>query len=91
MWLCGDSYIWAQTSVLGVENLCSESIGFPGPAVKDLPANARDTSLVPRAGRSSGEGRGYPLQYSRLEYPTNRGAWQATVHGIAELDTTEAT
>ena len=77
--------------MLGVENLCSESIGFPGPAVKNLPANAGDASSVPRSGRSSGEGKSYPLQYSRLEYPMNRGGWRATVHGIAELDTTEVT
>ena len=36
-----------------------------------------------------GEGNGYPLQYSRLENPMKRGIWQATVHGVTELDTTE--
>ena len=36
-------------------------------------------------------GNGNPLQYSCLENPMDRGAWQATVHGFAELDTTEAT
>ena len=44
---------------------------------------------IPRSGKSLGEGNGYPLQYSCLENSMNRGAWWATVHGIAELDTIE--
>ena len=45
---------------------------------------------IPRLGRSLGEGNGYPLQYSCLENSKDRGAWQATVHGVCkELDTTE--
>jgi len=50
-------------------------------------ANARglrDMGLVPVSGRSPGGGNGNPLQYSRLENPMGRGAWQATVHGIAQ-------
>ena len=60
--------------------------------VKNTPANAgdvRDVGLIPGSGRSPGEGKGYPLQYSCLENPMDRGAWQATVHrGHAESDTT---
>ena len=44
---------------------------------------------IPGLGRSPEEGNGNPLQYSCLENPMDRGAWQATVHGISkELDTT---
>ena len=53
------------------------------------PGNTRDMDSVPRLGRSPGVGNGNPLQYSCLENPTDRGAWRATVHGIAELDTAE--
>ena len=64
---------------------------FPGSAVlKNLPANAgdsgdtRDMSSIPGLGRSSGEGNGYPLQYSCLEYFMERGVWQAAVHGVTK-------
>ena len=56
--------------------------------VKNLPANAgdvRDADLIPGSGRSPGEGNGNPLQYSYLENPMDRGAWQATVHGVARV------
>ena len=63
--------------------------------VKNLPANAgdiRDAGSIPGSGRSPGGGHGNPLQYSCLENPMNRGAWWATVCGVAtNLDTTEAT
>ena len=52
--------------------------------VKGPPANARDVSPIPGSGRSSGGGNGYPLQYSFLETPKNRGSWQAIVHGVAK-------
>ena len=49
--------------------------------VKNLPANAGDVSLIPGLGRSAGVGNADPLQYSCLGNPTDRGAWQVTVHG----------
>ena len=55
--------------------------------VKHLPANAgdvRDAGLIPGSGRSPGEGHGNPLQYSCLEDPMDRGAWQAIVHGVTK-------
>ena len=56
--------------------------------VKNLPANAREADSIPGSGRSPGEGNGNPLQYSCLENPMDRGTWRATVHGVAESDTT---
>ena len=57
--------------------------------IKNPPANAADKGLIPGSGGSPGEGNGNSLWYSRLGSLRDRGAWQATVHGIAEeLDMT---
>ena len=58
--------------------------------VKNPPANAgdiRDTGSAPALGRSPGEGHGNSFQYSCLENPMDRGAWQATVYGVAKSQT----
>ena len=55
--------------------------------VKNPPANAgvaRHVGLIPGSGRSPGEGNGNPLQYSLLENSMDRGAWQATIHGVTK-------
>ena len=55
--------------------------------VKNTPAkawNTRDSGSIPGSGRYPGRGNGNPLQYSCLENPMDRGAWQATVHGVAK-------
>ena len=52
--------------------------------IKNLLANAGNMSSIPGLGRSPGEGNSNPLQYSGLENSLDRGAWQATVHGIAK-------
>ena len=52
--------------------------------VKNLPVNAGDAGSVPGLGRSPRGGHGNPLWYSCLENPMNRGAWRATVHGVAK-------
>ena len=57
--------------------------------VKNPPAKAGDAGLISASGRSPGEGNGNPLQYSFLGNSMDRGAWQATVHGITESDRTE--
>ena len=46
-----------------------------------------DPGSIPRSERSPGEGNGYPLQYSCLENSRDRGAWKATVHGVAQSQT----
>ena len=53
--------------------------------VKNLPASVADSGSIPGEGRAPGVGNGTPLQYSCLENPIDRGAWQ----GLKELDTTE--
>ena len=57
--------IWAARVLSGKESTC----------------NAEDEGSIPGSGRFPGEGNGNPLQYSYLENPKDRGAWQATVHG----------
>ena len=60
-------------------------------AAKNLLASAGDVGdvgLILGSGRSSEGGNGNPLQYSCLGNPMDRGAWQATVHGVTEQDTT---
>ena len=58
--------------------------------VKNPPSNVgdiRDAGSIPGSGRSPGGGHSNPLQYSCLENPKDRGAWQATVHGVSESQT----
>ena len=60
--------------------------------VKNPPINVgdiRDKNSIPGSGRSPGGEHGNSLQYSCLENSMDRGAWQATVHGVKELGTTE--
>ena len=62
--------------------------------MKNLNANAgdiRDSGSIPESKRSPGGGHGNVLQYSCLENPMDRGAWQAKVHRVAQMDVTEAT
>ena len=62
-------------------------LGWVSQVVKNLSANAGDTGdsgSIPRSGRSIGEEHGNPCQYSCLENPMDRGAWQDTVNGVAK-------
>ena len=54
---------------------------------KNPPASVGDSGPIPGLGRSPGEGNGNPLQYSYSENFMDRGAWQVTVHGIAQRQT----
>ena len=67
------------------------SLCFPcGSAGKESACNVGDLGSIPGLRRSPGGGNGNPLQYSCLGNPKDRGAWQATVHGMAnESDVTE--
>ena len=52
--------------------------------VKESTCNTRDLGLIPGFRRSSGGGHDYPLQYSCLENPVDRGAWWATINGVTK-------
>ena len=59
---------------------------IPGGSVgKESAYNAGELGSIPGLGRSPGEGNGYPLQYSCLENPMGREAWQAIVHGVTKV------
>ena len=63
-------------------------MGFPGGSDgKESACNVGDLGSIPGLGRSSGEGNGNPLQYSCLKNPMDRGAWQATAHGVTKSQT----
>ena len=63
---------------------------FPGGSDgKESACNPGDPDSISGLGRSPGEGNGYPLQYSCLENPMDRGAWWATVHRVTKSNTIE--
>ena len=73
-----------------VELTISRYVSQVALVVKNLSANAggvRDLDSIPGLGRPPGEANGNPLQYSCLENPTDRSAWQATVHGVPKNQT----
>ena len=77
----------ASSTLSCVGLLC---IGFPGGSdIKESACSAGVPGLIPGLGRSPGEGNGNPLQCSCLKKPEDRGAQRASVHGVAESETTE--
>jgi len=63
-------------------------MSFPGGSVvKNLSAMQETQEMVVLLGSSPGGGRGYPLQYSCLKNPMDRGAWWAIVHGVTNSGT----
>ena len=63
-------------------------MAFPGGSdSKESTCNAGDLGLVPGLGRSPGGGHGNPFSYSCLENPMDRGAWEATAHGVTKSRT----
>ena len=67
--------MWASQVALVVKN--------PSANTGDM----RDVGSIPGSGKSHGEGHGNPLQYSCLDNPMDRGAWQATIHRVAMSQT----
>ena len=65
--------------------LFQEGASHIAQSVKNHPCNAGHPSSIPRLGKSSGEGNGNSLQFSCLENPMARGAWQATAHGVSRV------
>ena len=72
-----------STFLLGVPSQVALVVKNPCASAGDI----RDLGSVPGSGRSPGRGHGNPLQYSCLENPMDRGAWQATVHGVTKSRT----
>ena len=62
-----------------------EELTSTSASLQNLPEMQETTGSISGLERSSGEGNGNPLQYSHLENPMDRGAWQATVHGITRV------
>ena len=89
-WRWPDARLWAL-NVVGEQWCLNQYFWwkyFPGGlVVKNPPANPGDAghmNSIPGWGRSPGERNGNPLQYSYLENPMDRGAWQAAVHGVTK-------
>ena len=77
-----DIWIMTRTTIMTfipIVGFLRDSVG------KESACNARDKGLIAGLGRSPGEGNGNPLQYSRLENPKDRGAWQAVVHEVSRV------
>ena len=95
--LVGSSSVPRTSSIsIGFDNIFVKNaisnrpdvLGFPaGSDGKESACNVGDSGSMPESGRSPGEGNGNPLQYSCLENPMDRGAWQTTVHGVAKSGT----
>ena len=80
------SYILHATAKLhqSCQTLCNPIDGSPPGSPRPWDSPGKNTGVVPGLGRSPGVGKGNPLQYSCLESPMDRGAWQATVHGVTK-------
>ena len=72
-------HCWVVSSLYILREFPNSSVG------KETVCSAGDLGSIPGSGRSPGKGNGNPLQYSCLENPMDRGAWQATVHGVARV------
>ena len=74
--------------ILTFQKQNSLTVGFAGSSdSKESACDAGDLGSIPGSGRSPGEVNGYLVQYSCLENSMDRGAWQATVHGVCKEST----
>ena len=80
-------FVWEADTKIDLG--CGMNIGCPGRwlSSKESACKAGATGSIPGSGRSPEEGNVYPLQYSCLENPMDRGAWRATVHGVGKSQT----
>ena len=80
-----NTLLWQQSAVADLAKAAASRRQASGGSPGEISAcNAGDPGSIPGSGRSSGEGNGYPLQYSCLENLMDRGAWQATAHGVSK-------
>ena len=76
---------WKTICKPGFVQVESQTGGFPGGSDgKESASNVGNLGLIPKLGRSPGEGNGYPLQYSGLGNSMDSGAWQAIVHRVTK-------
>ena len=87
--LCHKTNIWLTdfSSLFSTAAVITEYAG--GSDGKESAINAGDLGPITWSGRSPEEGNGYTIQYSCLENPMDKGAWQVTIHGVTESDMTE--
>ena len=85
------AYFTKEISVLEQTSIVEENVetDLSVSLTNQMPASAGDVIMgsIPELGRSPGGGHGNPLQYTSLENPMDRGAWQATVHGVPKRRT----
>ena len=88
LWFASKQFCGERCKGRLIKCKCGCELGFPsGLSSKESAFNARDTgdvASIPGSGRSPGEGNGYPLQYSCLENPMDRGVWRASVNRVTK-------
>ena len=84
--LCSIYNFWfTKNNIYWVSNFDTKYIGFPCSSdSKEFACHEVDSGLISGLERSLEEGNGNPLQFSCLKNSMDRGAWQATIHGVAE-------
>ena len=89
MSLDGLSFVCVSVQISSCKDISNTKLGFSsGTVVKNSPAKAGDAGdSIYGSGRSPGVGNCNSLKYSCLENPMDRGAWKATVHGVAKSQT----